>query len=62
MPEDSSEEDLGDLCSSRREASTLYKQVTADCTHKLGPVSLPPHSGNMLCFPAGKTRPYLDPV
>lgn len=52
----------GDLCSSRREASPLYKRVTAECTHKSGPVSLQPPSGNMMCFPTGKTRPYLDPV
>lgn len=62
MPEDTAEKDLGDLCSNKREASTLYKQVTADCTHKSGPVSLQPHAGNMVCFPADKTRPYLDPV
>lgn len=59
MPEHASEEDLGDLSSSRCEASTFYKQVTANCTHKSGPVSLQPHSGNMLSFPDDKTRPSL---
>lgn len=62
MPKDASEEDLHDLHSSSREASKFYKQVAANCTHKSGPVSLQPHSANMLYFPDGKSTPCLSPL
>lgn len=31
-------------------------------THKSGPVSLQPHSANMLYFPVGRSRPCLSPL